>query len=266
MLSPVGLVSDDSGIYVAAAGALGGASANSPNFPCSGQCDTTNNNEPGVIAAIPNGGSATVLAMPLFSCDAVDRCLVGNTASLYYFDTPPEMVGSLPPVVRTITKAGVPAPDPIATFSSTAISKPAGIDATDSTVAWSSTIDFALQQTQNGCSISAYDLASGVTTPLLTTTQFSCMGMALDGTSAYFAIVSLFTDSDNGSQGTLRGVGIGRIDLVTKEPPSVELGVVGSIAGPRRIYLDGDNLFAIDPYAIAKIAKSTLAGQHDFAP
>jgi len=87
---------------------------------------------------------------------------------------------------------------------------------------------------------------------------FSCMDAALDATSVYFTIVRV----DETEQ--LRGDGIGRVSIATGEVESIALDMVGAGAGPRRIYLDGDDLYAVDPLVIGKLAKSALDGSHAF--
>ena len=98
------------------------------------------------------------------------------------------------------------------------------------------------------------------------TTKFSCMDAALDGTSIYFAIVSVPVQNDCGSCSPqdMHGDGIGRVSLVDGTDEELALGVSGVSTGPRRVYLDGPDIFSVDPFVIAKLPKSALDGKHDF--
>ena len=87
------------------------------------------------------------------------------------------------------------------------------------------------------------------------------MDAALDTNGdIYFAIVSLDADANE-----MHGDGIGRVQTHGSEFNSIALGIVGEGAGPRRLYLDGASIYAVDPQVIGKIAKSSLDGQHDFS-
>ncbi len=142
---------------------------------------------------------------------------------------------------------------------------PVGIAANDQHVAWSSSVDTRIDTADLGCAIELVDLAAapvgqGSAQLLFETSAFDCTGLAIDDTSVYFTIVSV-EQNDN----TMRGDGIGRVSLDGATFESIALGMSGAYAGPRRIYLDGDSLYAVDPVVIGKLAKSALDGQHDFA-
>ena len=88
--------------------------------------------------------------------------------------------------------------------------------------------------------------------------MFSCAHLSIDATHVYFAIVSI------GNQ-RMRGDGIGRISIADQTFESLDLGIQGESAGPRRVYLAGDSMFAVDPFVVAAIKKTALDGKQDFA-
>jgi hypothetical protein len=139
---------------------------------------------------------------------------------------------------------------------------PAGVAAAPGHVAWSATVDPSLfESAPHGCFIWASD---GTTMSMRLSTQaFSCMDLAVDATSAYFTIFSV--DDHDGNE-SMSGIGIGRVSLTDSTVESIALGFSGVAAGPRRIYLDGDDIYAVDPLVIGKLPKSALDGAHDFQP
>ena len=102
--------------------------------------------------------------------------------------------------------------------------------------------------------------------PILKTSKFSCMDAAIDPPYIYFAIVEAAQNGNCGNCGPdLHGAGIGRVSFDGQTFESIALGVAGSQSGPRRVYVDGGEIYAVDPLAIIRIDESKLAGVHDFA-
>ena len=64
----------------------------------------------------------------------------------------------------------------------------------------------------------------------------------------------------------IHGDGIGRVSLDGMTFESIAFDMKGTYAGPRRVLLDNDSLYAVDPLAIGKIAKSALDGKQEIAP
>jgi hypothetical protein len=62
------------------------------------------------------------------------------------------------------------------------------------------------------------------------------------------------------------GKGIARVAIADKTFESLDLGIQGDAAGPRRVYPSGGQLYLVDPLVMARIDASELAGKHDFAP
>lgn len=98
------------------------------------------------------------------------------------------------------------------------------------------------------------------------TTAFSCMDAAIDGDSVYFTIVH-GEGCDCGPAFLIHGDGIGRVSLSDPSKfESIAVKMGGIARGPRRVYVDADAIYAVDPLAIARIAKTALDGAHDFTP
>lgn len=114
------------------------------------------------------------------------------------------------------------------------------------------------QPTANGSSVPS-------PSPILQTSRFSCMDVAIDPPYIYFAIVEAAQNGDCGNCGPdLHGAGIGRVSFDGQTFESLALGVSGSQSGPRRVYIAGGEIYAVDPLAIVRIDESKLAGAHDF--
>jgi hypothetical protein len=105
------------------------------------------------------------------------------------------------------------------------------------------------------------DLATGTITILVNTLAFSCMDTEIDATHAYFAIVEVTEDVNR-----MRGTGLGRVALAPPhEIETIRHGIIGESRGPRRIYVGGGSeVFAVDPFVIAAIKKTSFEGRHDF--
>jgi hypothetical protein len=179
--------------------------------------------------------------------------MVGNASSLIYLDH----VGSNT-VVRRVLKSDQTRSDIDVSIMSPSV--PVGLAADDNRVAIAVSVDVRTGDASTKlCAIRFHDLVGGMKQTLLNTTQFSCIYAALDATHVYVAIVSVTDDRQ-----TLRGIGIARVKIDDGSVESLALGIEGRGTGPRRIYLDGESMFVVDPYVIAKISKHALDGRHDF--
>ena len=271
-LYPVGMVANATTFYVGLSPTGSAVNPGSPNFPCSnnnGGCNNNNNNNgQGIIYSIDSNPQANMAlpVAPQFACSTVERCLAINDTSLFYFESAQNgnqiatQISELPFGSNTPTQVGTIQQGSFA-------SQPVGIAATPSTVAWA----VATTGTGAGCAIMASDLTSmpPTTRMLLTTDRFACAGLAIDGTenAAYFTIVAVTQDDDNGGQDLMTGIGLGRIDLANNDDfTSIALGILGNTSGPRRIDAMGDNVYVVDPEIIASIPKSAFTGAHDFVP
>ena len=249
-------------------------SVDDPTYLCS-NCQNNNNNSsgptPGTIYSIQAGSNAATaipLVSPQFECETVDRCLAINPSSVFYFEQ------SSSPGQTQVSQASKMMPStvtPVGSIPTGSLPAPVGIAASPTTVAWATSVSFANisgDQIEQGCEIAATDLTSLAQTTLLSTQRFSCTGLAIDDTenAAYFTIVNVVRDDNNGGNELMGGIGLGRIDLATGDFTSIALGFSGPTSGPRRVHPMGDSVYAIDPQVIGRIAKSAFSNQHDFSP
>ena len=115
-----------------------------------------------------------------------------------------------------------------------------------------------------GCWI--YASQGDAPTLVFQTTAFSCMDATIDGDSVYFAIVH-GEGCDCGPPFLIHGDGIARVSLSDPSKlESIAVKIGGLARGPRRVYRDADAIYAVDPLAVARIAKTALDGAHDFTP
>jgi hypothetical protein len=290
--SPVGLFAPGGmTLYLAIANASGGGMTGgyidpaSPEFPCCTPSPSVASANDAIVQASLGNGMPTVLAsnLSLYYDEMVDG-LVGN-ASHAYFVTRGDVAMGTAAQIRSLTLAG----NAIATVhtitfaetnsagatqcpSSPGCPVPVGIatDTADAHVAWvvanrASSMNNA-PPVSPGCWVFVQDVATA-DVHVFASERFSCMGAAIDDTHLYFTIVhSEVEDCGGGCTAPLHGDGIGRITLDGQTFESIALGMHGFAAGPRRVYLDGDSLYAVDPLAIGKIAKTALDGKRDIEP
>jgi hypothetical protein len=249
---PAGMIVDETKTYVGTWGGPTGASnIMSPRFPC---CGPGNNQQNYNFIQVTNANPAVPSSIgptPHFEPAQIKESVVANSTSLIYFD-------SLQ--IRGVPKAGGSQFD---VGMLPAGGKPGGLAADDMHIAWANTVDFATNQSDAGCQITVAN-ATAPFEPMqvLSTGTWSCTDIALDGSTVYFPIVEMLdTDSDP----VMVNRGIGRVDLVTKDFESIELGIAGPELGPRAVFVDGDGLIVVAPFAIARIAKDELNGKHEIA-
>ena len=259
-VGPATLIAATDALYLAAAPSQTQIPPNDPSYPCCNSMQGGGN--PGAIQAIATAPAFATIT-PILACTAANRCLAVNTDNVYYFDQPTGSIGMTSAVEQT-TKAGATTTIGQIGMTST-ITSPVGIAADETAAVWAASVNYANTSSTplRGCVISKYDVG-GSTTALFTTTRFSCMDIALDGTHIYFAIVSVI-GSDSNSQ-YMRGDGVGRVDRTTGALESLDLGIISPESGPRRVYVDDTDLYLVDPVVIGKIAKTALDGRHDFQP
>jgi hypothetical protein len=264
---PTGLISDGASIYVAGWAPTTGASTTiSPRYPCCGMGGDGNTS---MYAFTRLPGPTQLAVTPRFACETSYECLAQNAMSLFFLAHDPEPglidVGAFPKSGTTADQAARLAQiDPAALGGAVS-----SFAADDTRVAWTIAPNWSAFQNTVAppvCQVYVYDLVQQRQDRILSTTSFSCMGVALDHDAVYVAIVDQPADSDcHGCNQPLHGFGIGRIGAAGGFE-SVALGIADQIGGPRRIFVDGDDLFAVDPLAIARIAKAALDGHQDFTP
>jgi len=105
-------------------------------------------------------------------------------------------------------------------------------------------------------------VGSGGTT-IFETTAFSCVGLAVDGTHAWFAVAKLAPLQGNGGNGSntyLAGTALARVDLAGPATQSAAVVDVSSTRwyGPRRVLVDDTYVYGVDPSYVARVAKATF--------
>ena len=272
---PVGLVGDDTNAYVV--GTTGASNVipdvNSPRYPC---CYTGGSNtmqaSVGWKLAWEDDGSVSPIQMSLPTekyviGDTLKSGVVANSSTLFYAMRDRAQL-SLDTDLQSMPK------DNTTDFTSRAqvpndIGIPVGLAASDSVLAWTVSASYArLPIPEPRCGLYLLDLVTPGADPVrhFTSLDFSCQDLAIDETHAYFMIVKVEQDdnSDN-NPADMRGIGIGRVSLSSPAVfESVATGGDSLFSGPRRIYIHGEDLYLVDPFAIARVSKSALDGQADF--
>ncbi|HSQ63197.1 MAG TPA: hypothetical protein VLM85_08270 [Polyangiaceae bacterium] len=132
---------------------------------------------------------------------------------------------------------------------------PVGLAAANGKVAWSSTAD--LFGTTPGCWIWQSSVL------VFQSTTSWCMGLAIDATDAYFATVEMrsFTDNSGQTQTFLAATGMARVSLAgpAQQTPHVLALTTDRIFGPRRILVDSQYVYGIDPAYVLRAPKSAFA-------
>jgi len=263
---PLGLVAIGSDLYLASennAATTGGEDLENPEFPNGG--NGTLNGAQGSIWKI--GGGKVASWSP--GCGGLDRCIVAGGSALVYVERPVTGGSVQWQITRYDVGSASPSPQTISS-QMTGADFPFGLDADDHLVAWSTTQScvFNMMSTNqhceaSECSISVFDTTMPQAAPktLLATTQFGCLDAKLADGYVYFTIVGIYSDNN-----TMFGRGIGRVNIASRTIETLDLGIRGPYAGPRRIFPVGDQLFLVDPLVMARIPKSALDGKQDFTP
>ena len=200
-------------------------------------------------------------------CGGLDRCVVAGGSALVYVERPSG--GAQWQITRYDLGSASPAPQAISS-QATGADFPFGLDADDHLVAWSTTQSCVFNMSGGNqhcevseCNISVFDTTMPMAAPktLLATTQFGCLDAKLADGYVYFTIVGIYSDNNS-----MFGRGIGRISIADRTLETLDLGIRGPQAGPRRIFPVGDQLYLVDPFVMARIPKSALDGKHDFTP
>ena len=264
-----GLVVDNNNTFIASTdGSTGGSTQpNDPRYPCCGGGGGNPQPTINVFVAIPSTQNVTtpttIAGTPQFVCEHLKDCLVGNANALFYLERPQS--GSNFAVARRPRDAAT-APTQLATLVT---GRPAGLAASATHVAWSLTREFTpipVGEPPERCTIfqTAADAMPGAELRVLDTDRFSCLDVALDDTHIYFTIVALGEFEDQ-SEEILVNLGVGRVPLAGGTPETLALGITGPHVAPRQVFVDGDDLFLVAPFAVAKIRKAALAGRTDVA-
>lgn len=259
-----GVVVDDTRTFVATWPGPQGPVVTSPRYPC---CGGGGNPPPSsgffsVTHANPTTSTAMPIA-PIWFADQIKEPLVATSSTLFYVQRgttgPPN--GAIMSLLKTGSTATMVAP------LGSPDAYPAGLAANETHVAWATTFDMRTfandDEPPNTCTIEARAHADPATElRLVTSNTFSCLDVALDGNHVYFTIVEHVSSV---SSNFVRNIGIGRVDITTKEIETLEIGIAGPEAGPRHVFVEGDALLVVSPFVIARIAKSALDGKREIA-
>jgi hypothetical protein len=251
----VGIVGDDSALYIGAWNVPGGPyNMNDPRYPCCGGGNQVPGNADLVKVSPPS--AVTPLPAPGLSCKQVKDCLVASSDTLFYVkDDAGAAVSALP-------KAGG-SDEVVARLDLV----PTGLAADAAHVAWSASLDFTAFFGSDALGAPCTIQATATTRPyaprtLLHSEEFACLDVALAGDFVYFTIGKLVRRDQN-SDPVVVNLGIGRVDITTLAVETLALGIDGPEVGPRWLFVVGDQVVLVSPFVVAKLPTSVLDGAHD---
>ena len=266
-INPSWLWIDTGTLYAVFSGNQGaGADPAGPEFPGGGPQNTTLMSN---LTSIPlplvmnQPISPSVIANGLLRCEESKRCVVSTSTGVFWVAEPTSGAGAFVQLHVMPRSGGSDTAYDFPTMGPSQILTMVGLDADDTRVVVAfSPSAFTIQTLLPGCSI----FVSEGQAPTLAfhSDRFACMDAALDGDNVYFTIVH-GEPCDCGQPFEIHGDGIGRISL--SDPTlfeSIAVHMVGRNVGPRRVFVDQDGIFAVDPFSIARIDKTALDGKHDF--
>lgn len=276
----VGVHADRQNIYLAVQQQPGFVlDPDSPTFPCCGGSQNGNGKDVLVRVAAPTmpGTTVTPAAAPItdpgllqFANDEATNVLAGNSGHVYFLARGDESKGHTA-TIGVVNKSDFTA-STVDFIPSMPNVVPVGIAATDGHLVWiaaNRAVGVGNGLLAPGCWIWHRNLVTNTTTMLFQTTNFSCMGTAVDDQFVYFAIVRSELPQDNcgGCTSPIHGDGIGRVSLADPANfQSVAFGTTGLGSGPRRVYLDPVSIYVVDPLVIGKLPKDFLIGRRHFTP
>jgi hypothetical protein len=270
--APLGIVSVDSDIWVELAqssSSSGRVEPDNPEYPC---CGPVNGQPTGSIWHVGPAATSQFVTAVNPMCDTATRCFVADPPEspsdpikLAYFESQNMTGGNSWQVsVLTLATPMMPSGGPhVLPSPSGGGEVPVGLAAFQNTIAW--TTSLACENTPcsvSDCNVYTYDLTTTNTAPntLLSTHRFGCMDARIADGYVYFAIVAYDSNTEH-----MHGIGIGRVSIADHTFESLDLGIQGDAAGPRRVLPSGDRLYLVDPLVMARIEAAELSGKHDFA-
>ena len=188
--TPFGIAQSGSDLYVELTSnpiTTGQAEPDNPEYPCCG--GPQNGTTQGTIWKV--GGSSIMQVNPV--CSTVDRCFVGNSSSVIYFERPNTTGSELWRLTALATASLTPTK---VAAQTTGGEVPVGLDANDTTIAYATSLTCSTMSSNDVCNVDecnvfAYDIASGMMTTLLSTGKWGCMDAKLADGYVYFTIVGL---------------------------------------------------------------------------
>jgi hypothetical protein len=257
--APAGVVTDGGSFYVAGWNGSSRTDVDNPSYPCCG------NGNPGQgmysltkVSGPPPTGAVPLGPAPAFACETTETCFTSNQDKLFYFEHAQSAI-QLTWLAKTVPTPG------LVTMIDTSL-VPVGLAANNQYVVWAESIDYEMAS-GSACKIGWWDPTMTSSAPhwVLQTDRFSCMGIALDGSTVYVAIVARGQDDCSGcGPPPLAGVGIGRFslpDASTFESLSIR---PAQATGFRRLLVDGAQIYGIDPAQVVRLSTDALTGAHDF--
>jgi hypothetical protein len=262
--TPAGMVMDGTHTFVITRDTTASVSSD-PSYPC---CPGNNISGPTTSNAwrVTSGATDYMTAMTSepFYRESLATPITQNTQSIFFTTRVVEPLGQV-----KLKKLGKDDPASTVPVEIDAIAQglvPVGLAANDDGLVVAVSTFSRASFLAPRCQIIRYPTTGSMET-LLDTDAFTCQDVAIDATHAYFAIVSLPMTSNNGGPYGMRGRGIGRVSLALPHTvETVDIGIDAQSEGPRRVFLAGDDLFAVTPFEIAKLPTSALAGKTDFSP
>lgn len=265
MMQPGGFV-DDGGTWFVAAWSpnTGPPTIDDPNFPQGTNNISSGPPQFGQLAYDGTGRIMPISVPDMFLCDEMKNCLADTNANLYYLSRNPQGMGTL----WQYPKQGTQASDakPAATFDVSGALTVVSLSGSQvlSRVVWAVSNDWRTVGAAPFCAILSFDEATGMTTPLLMTTNFGCLDVAMspDGMFVYFTIAD---EEQSNGQLYLHGLGVGRVGPGgTVE--TLAMHVTGVARGPRHLVAGQLQLFLVDPEVIVRVVADSVAGMNDFPP
>jgi len=269
----IGLVADSTAVYAAVSTPIApppgtfpptiGPSPDSWQWPGSPAVDTAFD---GTLYRIVPGTPATIQPLApaggiTFFPGFMQHVLAQSTTEVYWVDS--THVASNVGRVVAASKAdwatdpghgvgAVPAVEGLATGF-------VGLAANDSYAAWAVAPEpnpgvtgcWVWSSTKDGLSTEIFDSD-------LAETSFSCNGLAIDDTYAYFAMVQVYVPPAGVDSDVLLGNGIARVPLVGGGPLQTAPLQADRWYGPRRVLVDDTYVYAIDPSHVLRFPKTAF--------
>ncbi|HEX4454631.1 MAG TPA: hypothetical protein VH143_27410 [Kofleriaceae bacterium] len=251
------------GDTVATSGGLQASDPMDPNYPCC--TDNGGGQVPaGQLTQFSISGSqvtaGTPQQVPSIAIGELASSIAASSTTLFYV-LPQQPTFAIEAVTGSATTivATLDVDQPV----------PVGLVADDAHLAWAFAQDAQQTPLQPGCSIWVTGSGSGsdgTIEKIFSSSNISCMGLAIDPDALYFAIVD---ERELNGTPYLHGLGVGRVDFAMHDFSSIAFDIGPAASGPRRVMTaqsDPADLFVLDPLAIARIAKTSFGGRQDIAP
>jgi hypothetical protein len=266
---PAGLIDDGTTMWATGVQATTNSAPEleDPTFPTS---QTQGGTSQMFIARIPHNGTGAVnmsfTPTGNLAVDQMRHAVADSSMNLYFLTIDPNNGTTLR--LWSLPKFSTSSTDLVNIWSAplTGPTLPMGIAADDAHVVWSISTNWRTGDLQHTCQVYSYDEVAMTTTKLLDTSSFSCMDINLDDTSAYFAIGDIEYEPGQSGTGDLTGKGLGRVAFDGSSVATLDMHITGVSRGPRRVFVDTNHVYFLDPLVFSKVQKTVLDTPLDFAP